>query len=257
MERSGYIEIRVIGKRGNLNITPDNYDIREITAVLEQAENLLFPGGKKDRPIITYEIREGSVKHVLRTTLQAVIGFNAILLSVQENNYSIDFLETQTARAFEYFQDAAKKQGVTFEICTSIQKTGIITVDQDTNFARSEEVWVDAEFYFYGIVTDFGGKEKANIHLDTKEAGILKIAADKAELRQYASNPLYKEYGIRAIGKQNVRNGEIDRSSLKLLEIIDYDRKFEEDYLVGLIKKASESWKGINNADEWLSDFRY
>lgn len=256
MERTGYIEIKVIGRKGNLAVSPDNYDIKDIIAVLQQAENLLFPGAKKERPVISYEIREGSVKHVLKTALQAVIGFNALLLSVQENNYSIDFLETQTAKAFEFFQESAKKQGVQFEISTSLTKSGLIRVDQDTRFLRTEEIWVNAEFYFYGTVQDAGGKSEANIHLDTKEYGLLKITTDKKVLGEYEANPLYKPYGIRATGKQNSQTGEIDKTTLRLLEIIDYNRKYNDDYLSGLIQKATASWEGIGDADDWLSQMR-
>ncbi|MGH9945878.1 MAG: hypothetical protein ACRD6X_01610 [Pyrinomonadaceae bacterium] len=256
MERTGYIEIKVIGKRGNIEITPENYDIKEIAALLQHAENLLFPGGKKERPTISYEIQEGSVKHLLKTALQAVIGFNAILLSIQEKNYSIDFLEAPTAKAFEFFQESAKKQGIAFEISTSLEKSGNIIVDPETKFIRSEEIWVEAEFYFYGTIQDAGGKSEANIHLDTRELGILKIKTDKKMLEEYESNPLYKSYGIRAIGKQNSQTGEIDKSSLKLLEIINYERKYNEDYLAGLIGKATKSWEGIGDADDWLSQMR-
>ena len=56
-------------------------------------------------------------------------------------------------------------------------------------------------------------KEKANIHLDTKDYGLLKVASDKAILKDYESNPLYKDYGIRATGKQNVNTGELDKST--------------------------------------------
>mgnify|MGYP003389952995 CR=1 FL=1 len=256
MEKTGFIEIWVIGKRGNLEITPENYDIKEIVSVLQQAENLLFPAAKKERPTISYQIQEGSVRHVFKTALQAVIGFNALLLSVQERNFSIDFLETQTANAFEFFQDAAKKQGVRFQISTSLSNSGVILVDPDTKFVRSEEIWAAAEFYFYGVVQDAGGKGEANIHLDTREFGVLKIRADKKILSDYESNPLYKPYGIRAVGKQNVQNGDIDKSSLQLIEIINYERKFNEDYLAGLIQKATASWEGIGDADDWLSQMR-
>lgn len=257
VEKTGYIEIRVVGRRGNLEISPDNYDIKEIMAVLQHAENLLFPGKGKDRPLISYQIKEGSVVNILTTALQFVIGFNAVLSTVQNSGNSIDFLETSTAKSIEFFQEAAKKQGVEYQISTSIENSSEIRISKDTLFVRTEEVWVDAEFYFYGTVIDFGGKQKANIHLDTKEAGTLIISADKDELREYESNPLYKSYGIRAIGKQSIQTGELDRSSLRLLEIIDYDRNYDEKYLSNLIKKGSESWKGISDADEWLSDLRY
>jgi hypothetical protein len=30
MEKNGYIEIRITGTNGNLDLSPDNYDIREV-----------------------------------------------------------------------------------------------------------------------------------------------------------------------------------------------------------------------------------
>ena len=64
MDKIGYIEIKISGSKGNLNLTPDNYDIREIISILENAENLLFPTDKRERPTISYKIEEGSVKHI-------------------------------------------------------------------------------------------------------------------------------------------------------------------------------------------------
>lgn len=103
MEKIGFIEIRITGSKGNLNLSPDNYDIREVITILENAENLLFPGDKKDRPNITYKIEEGSVKHILKTSIQYIIGFNAIIGQVNQNQ-NIDFLDLNTAKAFEKFK---------------------------------------------------------------------------------------------------------------------------------------------------------
>lgn len=256
MERTGYIEIKVDGAKGNIPLTPDNYDIRDIVSILENAENLLFPNNKKERPTISYDIQEGSIKHIIKTSLQVIIGFNAILASIQQSNYSIDFLDSPTAKAFEFFQETAKKQGVIFEISTSVNNSNKIFVDKNTEFTRTEEVWVNAEFYFYGYVVDAGGKTSPNIHLDTKEYGVLKIEVDRNLLKDYESNPLYKRYGVRANGKQNLVSGEMDKSSLKLLEIIDYNPSYREDYIKSLINKARKSWEGVGDADEWLSQLR-
>jgi len=38
MEKTGYIEIKIKGLKGNLELSPDNYDIREVIGILEQAE---------------------------------------------------------------------------------------------------------------------------------------------------------------------------------------------------------------------------
>ena len=70
MEHVGHIEIVVSGAKGNIPLSPDTYDIRDIMGILENAENLLFPGDKKNRPVISYKIEEGSVKHILKTSIQ-------------------------------------------------------------------------------------------------------------------------------------------------------------------------------------------
>lgn len=47
MEKIGYIEIKVTGTKGNIELKPDTYDIKEIIGIIEQTEKLLFPGEKK------------------------------------------------------------------------------------------------------------------------------------------------------------------------------------------------------------------
>ena len=256
MEKIGQIEIRVKGNKGSLELSPNNYDIKEIIDVLQNAENLLFPNSKKERPIITYEIEEGSVRHIIKTTLQAIIGFNAILAQIILENYSIDFLESPTARAFEFFQKESQKNNYEYEIKTSLSEETKIIINRNTKFNRSEEVWVDAELYFYGIIVDAGGKNKANVHLDTKELGLLKIDASKELLTNFENNPLYKPFGVRATGKQNIKTGEIDKNSLRLIDIINYNPSFKEDYIKSLIKKAKKSWSDVTDADEWLENIR-
>lgn len=58
--------------------------------MLENAEDLLYSGEKKDRPVISYNIESGSVRHVFSTSIQFVIGFNAIIAQINDSQ-SIDF----------------------------------------------------------------------------------------------------------------------------------------------------------------------
>ena len=254
MDKIGEIEIRVVGTLGNNQLSPENYDIKQIAAILQNVEDLLYPTNKKDRPIITYDLQEGSVRHIFKTSIQAVIGFSAILTQV-ETNKSIDFLELKTALALENIQDLARQKDYEFQIKTSLKEDYELTINPSTRFFRTENMWVVAEFYFYGILRDAGGKSKANIHLDTQDHGYLSIETGEAFLKEREENLLYKRYGVRASGMQNLETGEVDTKSLKLLELIDYEPKFDPTYLNTLIQKAKRSWDKIN-PDEWLVDLR-
>jgi len=255
MEKIGYIEIRITGTKGSNDLTRDNYDIREVREVLEQAESLIVPGDKKERLPITYQLEEGSVRHIFKTSMQYVIGFNAIVGQVGKSQ-SVDFLDLPTAKAFEAFQHIAIRKHYTFEIRTSMENSNVVNIDPRTKFFRTEAIWAEAEFYFYGKITSIGGKEKSSIHLVTDDFGILNIHTHKEYLTTLENNILYRTYGIRAIGKQHVETGELDRSSLQFVELIDYQPRYDEGYLNSLREKAQNNWLKDIDVDDWMREIR-
>ncbi|NLB64627.1 MAG: hypothetical protein GX801_11090 [Fibrobacter sp.] len=47
MEKIGSVEIRITDAKGNLELSPESYDIRELITLLENVEDLLYYGDKK------------------------------------------------------------------------------------------------------------------------------------------------------------------------------------------------------------------
>jgi hypothetical protein len=255
VDNLGYIEIKINGSKGNLELSPDNYDIREIISILENAESLLNPDSNKNRPTISYSIEKGSVRHIFKTSIQYIIGFNAIIGQISQKQ-TIDFLELSTAKAFENIQGIASKKDYQFTIKTSLENSNEVKLDRTTNFKRTEAIWAEAEFYFYGKVTNAGGKDKANIHINTDDLGVVKIQTPISFLEDYEDNLLYKTLGIRAVGKQHSETGEVDTSTLKFIQLVDYQPKYDDTYLKNLRDKAKKSWLGNVNADNWLKEIR-
>ena len=255
MEKTGFIEIRVTGAKGNLDLTPDTYDVREGIAVLEQVEGLLFPADKKDRPTVSYQIQGGSVQHIFKTAVQYIIEFNALIDQISYRQ-DIDFLESATAKAFEEFQEMAVQQNYTFTIRTSEPNTNELRSGRTTRFYRTEAVWAEAEFYLYGRVTNAGGKDRANIHIQTDNYGLVIIKTPISVLEQIEENILYRTFGIRVLGKQHTETGELDGSDLRLVKLIDYHPNYDEDYLQSLRFKAKKNWLGSIKPDAWLRELR-
>ena len=254
MGNLGQIEIHIVGSKGNNPLTPDNYDIKEIISLLSNIEPLLYPGMKSNRPDIAYRIEPGSVRNIFTVTKQAETAFAAIA-SMVASTQSIDALELPSARAIEQIQAMAIKNNYNFEFKTPERENGILSITPSTHFFRSEALWADAELYFYGTLVDAGGKDKSNIHLETKNFGTIVVSVERETLKNEERNLLYKDYGIQALGKQNVETGEIDRSSLKLLKIIDYEPSFDEGYLNELINKVGDRFNGMD-VDEYISKIR-
>ncbi len=250
----GQIEIHIVGQKGNNPLTPDNYDIKEIISLLSNIEPLLYPGMKGNRPDIAYRLEAGSVRNIFKVTKQAEAAFVAVMTMVAATK-SIDSLELQSARAIEQIQNMAVKHNYDFEFRSESHDGNILSITPETKFYRSDALWVDAEVYFYGTLVDAGGKDKSNIHLETKDYGTIVISADRETLKNEERNLLYKEYGIQAQAKQNVLTGEIDRSSVKLIKIIDYKPDFDKSYLDGLIEKVGNRFDGMD-VDEYISKIR-
>lgn len=147
MEKTGNIEIRVVGKFGKNELRPENYDIKQIAAILQNVEDLLYPDHKKDRPLISYDLKEGSVKHIFKTTIQTVIGFSAVLSQIQ-SNASIDFLELKTAHAIENIQKLSQQKDYEFEIKTSLENAGKLTITPSTKFLELKTIGLKRNFIF-------------------------------------------------------------------------------------------------------------
>lgn len=253
MDALGDIEIKIEGSVGARPLTPELVDIDEIREVLEQMAGLLFPTEKRSqRPRISYEIQEGSVRHKFRTLMQTVIGFGAVLSQI-ESQGQIDFLHERSAAAVESLQKLAVARDY---VVTLVANESHLRIDRTTHYLRNEKLWVDAEFYLYGELTNAGGKSSPNIHLDTEEFGTLRIATDKDYLEGTDKNLLYKKFGLRVTGKQNLLSFEMDRNSLRFVELFDYDAEYSDAYLDGLIQKAAPAWEGAPGVDQWLEEIR-
>jgi len=84
MEKKATIEIKITGRHGKLELAPELYDIKDIRNLLDDVEKMLFPEGLNERPIISYKIEEGSVRHLFTTSRQTVVGFDAILYDIKK-----------------------------------------------------------------------------------------------------------------------------------------------------------------------------
>ena len=253
MQNKGQVIIHLAGKYGAEALTPENYDITLMQSVLEYAVALLDLDKRKERPVTTYHIESGSVSNVFTTSKQKAVEFASVLALVVGTS-SIDQLDAKTAVAFEGLQKFSIQNNLTVDVYTSESKEHVVHITPSSYYKRTENMWADAEVYYYGTLVDAGGKNKSNIHLDTKD-GLIMIDADKEILANIVGNPLYRKFGVRATAKQNIITGDIDRSSLQLIEMTEFEPKFDMAYLERKIAASTLVWSGID-VDEFLHEIR-
>ncbi len=252
------LHIRISGRRDNQSLRPGLLDVDEWIKTLENARNLLVPDGK-GRPSIRIEVEEGSVLFKVTTVAALVIQTQALLAEVNSTR-DIGLLHKKQADALSFFQQVASKEHFTITFGEQVEQP-VLSLEKGTELKLiTEELWVDAELYVKGKITNIGGKTQPNIHVDTSDYGLsgLMVNASEEQLAKEEKNRLYKQQELRIRIKQNVQTGEYDPKSAVLIAFVDQNDTLEsaDDYLDRLIEEATPHWEAAGDLDKWLKEVR-
>ncbi len=255
METTGHISITISGKTSNGNLNPKDIDISETKELLTDVETLLFPSKteKEERPKVSYEVKEGSVKNMFFVPAAKAIMFTALMteVGIQRNT---DLLEPKAAAIIDKWQRKSYTTGREYFITSSISPDqAFVTINKESEFIAPQTDWVNINLYLYGKIFEEGGLNKVNLHFLTDRYGKLVVDASEEQLTSGA-NKLFQVYGLWVKGKQNLQSGFL--KDLELIDFLNYQTNYDELVLNKLIDKASENWKKIQNKDVWLEEIR-
>lgn len=253
MEEQGHIEIRINGLVGNKPLKPIDIDIAEIKEIISDVETFLYPtrGEKAERPHISYKLEEGSARNLFYLPISGVLLFNGLSGEIN-NRGNVDFLDFKRAEVIDKFQRKAKEKNLEISFYSSSNTKPILKINQETQFFKISATHIETEFVLYGKINEEGGNNP-NFHLLTKEYGKLVISASEQQLLE-GEKRLFKIYGVRAKGKQNLADGK--PFDLKLIDYITYNPNYNDHKLDLLIERASVKWNTILNVDSWLNEIR-
>jgi hypothetical protein len=255
MEQNGYISITITGKTAEGALNPKDIDISETKELLTDVETLLYPAKseKEERPRVSYEVQEGSVKNLFFIPTAKAIMFTALMSEVGRQG-TTELLEPQQAAIIDKWQQRSYKSGRSYSFSSSQQESGsFLSINPQTKFIVPQTDWIHTSLYLYGEIYEEGGLSKSNLHILTDRYGKLTVGATKEQLTS-GTNKLYNVYGLWVKGKQNVKNGEL--KELSLIDFITYNQDYDEVALNLLINKATESWRKVKDADKWLNEVR-
>ncbi len=254
MEQTGFILITVKGKTPDGDLKPVDIDIAVTKELLTDVEMLLFPvkAERAERPKVSYEVKEGSVKNFFYVPLAKAIMFTALMGEVMRQ-ITTDLLEPQAANVIDKWQQKVYKTGQTYLIASSTSPdVPFLEINKDTKFVAAQSDWINTSLYLYGEIYEEGGLSKSNLHILTDRYGRVMVNATKEQLTN--SNKLYSINGLWVKGKQNLQSGKL--KDLTLIDFLPYTPDYDELVLSKLIKTASANWKKIKDKDNWLSDVR-
>ncbi len=255
MENTGHISITITGKTAEGNLNPKDIDISETKELLTDVESLLFPtkSEKEERPKVSYEVKDGSVKNLFFIPTAKAIMFTALMTEVGKRG-NVDLLEPRAAAIIDKWQRKAYSTGREYSITSSISPDEVfVKISKETQFIAPQTDWVNTSLYLYGKIFEEGGLSKVNLHILTDRYGKLVVDATEEQLTKGA-NKLFQVYGLWVKGKQNLQTGTL--KDLTLIDFLIYQPEYDELALNKQIDKASINWKKIKDKDSWLANIR-
>lgn len=255
MENNSYISVIIYGKTAEGNLTPRDIDIAETKELLNDVETLLFPSKseKEERPKVSYEVKDGSVKNIFFIPAAKAIMFTALMSEVGKQG-NVDLLDTKQASIIDKWQRKAYTSGRQYSISSSISTDHeFIKITKESQYIAPQTEWINTSLYLYGKIYEEGGLNKVNLHILTDRYGKLVVDATEEQLTT-GTNKLFQIYGVWVKGKQNLQTGSL--KDLTLIDFLTYQTEYDDIALNKLIEKASKNWKKVKDKDGWLSDIR-
>lgn len=255
MANKSSIAIRVTGKRGTDVLRPETVGVGYLIEALSLTRDLLAPEKNED-PVITIE--EGSL--VLRhDDVAERIAELAYSLERLSTDHLIDAVPDKVRKALYGLRKLAARHGDT--VVVSDQEKELLVITKGTEFVEDTNLWVDAEVYVRGTVTNAGGVSNPNLHIKTNDPrfGTLFISATEAQLSDDDKNRLYKPVSLRISIKEHAQTGNFDLRTARLLDFIETKTVKEADvssYVDQLIDRAKNSWESITDKEAWLGEIR-
>ncbi len=198
-------------------------------------------------------VEEGSLALVVAGGLLAATTLWTDLERLKSGD-SLNLIDPKRAAVVERWQEQARQNA--HRIYSVGDKSGAVSlvVNASSDFRRVDEAWVAVEKYVRGRVIDWGGKTRANVHLEMEDGTVLKVAATQDLLAREEQNRLYRPALLRIVAEENLLTGAVRNPSLLAFE--PHEPAYDEAEFQVLVQRGTAAWANIPNATAWLEDLR-
>ncbi|MCW5238186.1 hypothetical protein [Verminephrobacter eiseniae] len=170
-----------------------------------------------------------------------------------QNPSALGLIDPKRAAVVERWQAAARRNPHRSYRVVGKDGTPVVRVSAESDFRNQiEAIWVAVEKYVEGMVVDWGGASKANVHVRVQGGKVLIIATSQQLLADEERNRLYRPALLRVSAEENLKTGDLRNLNLLSFEA---DRPgWDEAAFNELVQKGTQDWGDA--PDNWLEELR-
>lgn len=253
MSQSSNIEFIIKGKIGENDISTDYISLPLLSGFTKDITDLINSIQDESREEIIISLEKGSLKI---NALIALATINILSAEIKTLNSTNDLSSIDNKRS-KIIEEWVKKTKTNPDLTFEIRPSGYeaLEINSASSFNRSDDnIWLEAELFLYGVVTDLGGSQRPNIHLKVEDGSLIYISCTKDDLENETINRVYHSVGIHVLALQNIETGEI--KDAKFSDFIDYEPIYDEHILLATIEQGRNAWSDVTDHIDWVRKLR-
>jgi len=205
---------------------------------------------------IQVKVVEGSyaLRVIVPSGLLLSLVADAERLAQQAN---LNQLDRKRAEVVVRWQERARREpSLSYAVRSPHRGFQPITITSTSEFQIQEAIhWIDVERYFVGKITEWGGTENTNVHLQLRNSkSRICVEAKPEQIEKQKDNLVFHRAIVHVKAKENLKTGEL--KDYQLIDLREYKPKVEETGLQQLFVKGAKAWADIKDASEWVDDLR-
>jgi hypothetical protein len=167
---------------------------------------------------------------------------------------SLSLIDAKRAAVVERWQASARQNPQrSYLVADRAAQVGF-SVNSASDYRRVEQVWVHVEKYLHGRIVDWGGKTKANVHLELENGKTLMVESSQNLIAQEERNLVYHTALLHVTAEENLLTGAL--RNVRLLAFEAHQPSYDEDEFNRMVAKGTQAWANVPDSAAWVDNLR-
>lgn len=216
------------------------------------SEFLKGAGRDVDPMQVQVSVEEGSLAFVATGLLAATSLW--VDLEHLKSPDSLSLIDVKRAAVVERWQASARQNPKrSYLVADRAAQVGF-SVNSASGYRRVEQVWVHVEKYLHGRIVDWGGKTKANVHLELENGKTLMVESSQNLIAQEERNLVYHMALLHVTAEENLLTGAL--RNVRLLAFDAHQPSYDEDEFKRMVERGTQAWANVPDSTAWVENLR-
>ncbi|MHB1620636.1 MAG: hypothetical protein ACYCTY_11755 [Sulfuricella sp.] len=167
---------------------------------------------------------------------------------------SLSLIDAKRAAVVERWQASARQSPHRRYLVADRAAQVGFSVNSASDYRRVEQVWVYVEKYLHGRIVDWGGKTKANVHLELENGKTLMVESSQNLIAQEERNLVYHMALLHVTAEENLLTGFL--RNLRLLAFEAHQPSYDEDEFNRMVERGTQAWADVADSASWVETLR-